>query len=92
MSSSSREKGGEETDNKVCIGVLDEDALGSQLGRERLGPGAEERLGARVDGKHGGRRGACKRADVQDQALLADGHPERGNSNESARASRRLAG
>jgi hypothetical protein len=71
---------GEETHNVVRVGVLDYDALGRQLCRERLGPSANECLASRVDCEHGGRRGACKRAHVQDQALLANGYPERGNN------------
>ena len=51
--------------------MLDHDALGRQLGCERVGPGAEEGFAARVDGKHGGRRGAGERADVQDESLLS---------------------
>jgi hypothetical protein len=61
---------GEETHNVVRVGVLDYDALGRQLCRERLGPSANECLASRVDCEHGGRRGACKRAHVQDQALF----------------------
>jgi hypothetical protein len=34
---------------------------------------AEEGLAGRIDCEHEGRRGPCKRADVQDQALLTDG-------------------
>jgi hypothetical protein len=50
--------------------VLDYDTLGGQLGRETLGPSSEERLAGGVDGEHWGRRCACKRAHVQDQALF----------------------
>ena len=60
-----------ETHDIVRVDVLDEDALGPQLGRERFGPGTEEGLAARVDGEHGSRRGAGERAHVQDQALLS---------------------
>ena len=51
--------------------MLDDDALGRQLRRERIGPSAEEGLAARVDGEHGRGRGAGKGAHIQDQTLFA---------------------
>lgn len=55
---------------RVC--VLDDDTLGRQLRRERVGPNAEEGLAARIDGEHGRRRRAGEGAHVQDQTLFAD--------------------
>ena len=52
--------------------MLDDDALGRHLCRERVGPSAEEGLAARVDGEHGRRRGAGEGAHIQDQTLFAD--------------------
>ena len=63
---------GEETHDIVRVDVLDYDTLGRQLGLKTLGPRSEERLAGGVDGEHWGRRCACKRTHVQDQALFAE--------------------
>ena len=61
-----------ETHDVIRVDVLDYDTLVRQLGRETLGPHSEERLAGGVDGEHWGRRCACERAHVHDQALLTD--------------------
>lgn len=57
--------------NKVCVHILNKDALGSQLGTNGLGPAGEEGLGARVDRQIGGGNKSSKRSEVDDQSVLA---------------------
>ena len=61
----------ERTYDVVRVDMLDYDALGRQFRCERIGPGAEVGLAARVDGQHGSGRSAGEGAHVQDQTLLA---------------------
>jgi hypothetical protein len=50
--------------------MLDDDALGRQLRRERIRPSTEEGLAARVDGEHGRGRSAGEGAHIQNKTLF----------------------
>lgn len=67
------------THDKVRVEELDLDASALELAAERLRPGREEGLAARVDGEERRRDEGRERADVEDQATLARDHARNDN-------------